>query len=539
MRPEAHVRVTLVTSAVHTPYRWPCHARWQLQWHAAPVACCPRTHPPCRLPCPQRHAAGICVGLLLVRRGPHRPGPPGPLCASTPGARRGNRAGHAGAPQLHRWPHGSQRLATLMPATSWPAQGQRVLLRGRPPLPYDVVSLNLGITPALSSVPGAAAHTTPVKPISGWALSGHRGVLGERSGGPCCVCKSCGPPPCALQSGAALRGAAEQGDGGRRAAAGGSGGWRPCRCRARVLAAVQVGSCLGADAGLANRVRLGAASPCRPAWRCRLTRERREAGITSELAVALVSRGPILAGVAPYARKAFLPLLQVGKQGARAPAFWRPYRPVCCLVQERGIVLHEVGGGVLEVQPSALVLGDGSQVPFDECLWSTQASAAGWLAATGLPLDKGGAATLRGRRARSRGACSLALRQPARRCLLVLPHRWLSPGGRMPEERWRAAKRVCGRRRRVEPQPSTAQGGRVCCPCGAQQNGAPGSPVCFGRCAPSAGAVAWLLAGGAAHREPAARSGRQAAEALDAPNHLFVAHLGRWQVCRGHQGLAG
>lgn len=42
-----------------------------------------------------------------------------------------------------------------------------MLLRGRPALPYDVLSLNLGITPALSTVPGAAEHATPVKPISG------------------------------------------------------------------------------------------------------------------------------------------------------------------------------------------------------------------------------------------------------------------------------------------------------------------------------------------------------------------------------------
>lgn len=46
-------------------------------------------------------------------------------------------------------------------------RGRRVLLTGRPPLPYDVLSLNLGITPTLSTVPGAAQHTTPVKPISG------------------------------------------------------------------------------------------------------------------------------------------------------------------------------------------------------------------------------------------------------------------------------------------------------------------------------------------------------------------------------------
>ena len=46
-------------------------------------------------------------------------------------------------------------------------QARRVLLQGRPSLPYDVLSLNLGITPALSAVPGAAQHTTPVKPING------------------------------------------------------------------------------------------------------------------------------------------------------------------------------------------------------------------------------------------------------------------------------------------------------------------------------------------------------------------------------------
>lgn len=43
----------------------------------------------------------------------------------------------------------------------------------------------------------------------------------------------------------------------------------------------------------------------------RLKKERQAAGIGSELSVSLVSRGPILAGLAPYARRAFLPLLQV------------------------------------------------------------------------------------------------------------------------------------------------------------------------------------------------------------------------------------
>lgn len=52
--------------------------------------------------------------------------------------------------------------------------------------------------------------------------------------------------------------------------------------------------------------------------------------------------------------------------------------------------LFEVPGGVAEVQPSALQLADGRAVPFDECLWTTQASAAGWLAATGLPVADDG-----------------------------------------------------------------------------------------------------------------------------------------------------
>jgi selenide,water dikinase len=54
------------------------------------------------------------------------------------------------------------------------------------------------------------------------------------------------------------------------------------------------------------------------------------------------------------------------------------------------VAVYEVEGGVSEVLPSTLVLADGRRLPFDDCLWSTQASAASWLADTGLPVDKGG-----------------------------------------------------------------------------------------------------------------------------------------------------
>jgi selenide,water dikinase len=43
---------------------------------------------------------------------------------------------------------------------------QRVLLRGRPALPYDVVSINTGSTPNVRRVEGAQAHSVPVKPIA-------------------------------------------------------------------------------------------------------------------------------------------------------------------------------------------------------------------------------------------------------------------------------------------------------------------------------------------------------------------------------------
>ncbi len=45
--------------------------------------------------------------------------------------------------------------------------GKRVLCRGRPPVPYDVLSLDIGSRPN-TGVPGAAAHAIPVKPIDGF-----------------------------------------------------------------------------------------------------------------------------------------------------------------------------------------------------------------------------------------------------------------------------------------------------------------------------------------------------------------------------------
>ena len=46
---------------------------------------------------------------------------------------------------------------------------REVLCRDHPPIRYDIVSLDIGITPRRDDVPGAAEHTVPVKPIDRFA----------------------------------------------------------------------------------------------------------------------------------------------------------------------------------------------------------------------------------------------------------------------------------------------------------------------------------------------------------------------------------
>jgi len=45
--------------------------------------------------------------------------------------------------------------------------GQTLSLVGRPPVDYDVVSIDIGSQPELESVPGASRHSVPVKPVAG------------------------------------------------------------------------------------------------------------------------------------------------------------------------------------------------------------------------------------------------------------------------------------------------------------------------------------------------------------------------------------
>jgi selenide,water dikinase len=62
---------------------------------------------------------------------------------------------------------------------------KRVALSGQPPVPYDILSIDVGITPALRTIAGAAEHGIAVKPIGSF-LEKFDGLLERcrRPGGP-------------------------------------------------------------------------------------------------------------------------------------------------------------------------------------------------------------------------------------------------------------------------------------------------------------------------------------------------------------------
>jgi selenide,water dikinase len=55
----------------------------------------------------------------------------------------------------------------LSTATGIDLARREVLCDGRPPVPYDLLSLDVGATPRIADVPGASSHAIPLKPISG------------------------------------------------------------------------------------------------------------------------------------------------------------------------------------------------------------------------------------------------------------------------------------------------------------------------------------------------------------------------------------
>ncbi len=173
-----------------------------------------------------------------------------------------------------------------------------VAIEGRPPLSYDLLSLDIGSEPELDSVPGAREHAVPVKPVAGlWRRwQDLENVMAERAG---------------------------EGDYRVSVVGGGAGGIEIAMAMSRRLA------------GRAG-IDLWCAAP------------------------------RILEGYNARARRAV----------------------------EKALVSHNVtlhtDARVLGVAAGELTIEGGSHAAYDDLFWCTGASAAPWVAASGLPVDERG-----------------------------------------------------------------------------------------------------------------------------------------------------
>ncbi len=81
-------------------------------------------------------------------------------------------AGHYGADDAHIDTGPLARFAGARlyqdEVTGIDTANRRVVCRNRPPVPYDILSVDIGSTPNTGEVPGAAEHAIPVKPIDGF-----------------------------------------------------------------------------------------------------------------------------------------------------------------------------------------------------------------------------------------------------------------------------------------------------------------------------------------------------------------------------------
>ena len=177
--------------------------------------------------------------------------------------------------------------------------GKTVELAGRPPVHYDLLSIDIGSQPELDSVPGARAHAVAVKPVAGlwqrWReIEVHLARVGEHTGH-------------------------------RVAVVGGGAG--------------------SVELILAMAHALGGRDIVFELW-CG----------------------------APE-------ILQGYNRGARAA--------VMAALARSGIAVH-LDSRVVAVDDAALVLADGSRHLYDDLFWCTGASAAPWVAASGLSCDPRG-----------------------------------------------------------------------------------------------------------------------------------------------------
>jgi selenide,water dikinase len=230
-------------------------------------------------------------------------------------------------------------------ATGLDLDARAVLLSdGRPPLSYDVLSLDVGIAPAAADVPGAAAHAVPVKPIDGFAARWAQLRRDEEGGG---GGEADGDDPAPAADAAAAAAAPL-----RVAVVGGGAGG------VELALAMHTAGSARAAATSASRADAGAGAS---------TSAASSPSSSRSLCVSLVTRGALLPSHAPGVRSR-----------------------VASALAARGVALH-ARSPVASVAPDGtLHLADGRQLPCDAVVWCTQAAALPWLAASGLACDASG-----------------------------------------------------------------------------------------------------------------------------------------------------
>jgi len=213
--------------------------------------------------------------------------------------------------------------------TGFDPVAKTVMLARRPPLSYDVLSINSGSTPALAAAAGTDETSTPVKPIDGF-LARFEALL-ERIGAGAAVAGN-GPAPGAAGSGA---------NSAQRSVPGAAvGGARP-----RI--AVVGGGAGGVELVLSVQRRLGVS------------------GVDAELAL-LTDTPDVLVTLSARARARFRRILA-----------------------ERGIAVHTQTRAV-DARDGMLRTEGGRELEADAVLWVTDAAAPPWIAVSGVAVDERG-----------------------------------------------------------------------------------------------------------------------------------------------------
>ena len=114
------------------------------------------------------------------------PNPTAPYTGMLPGHVAGHYARDALEIDLARLARFAGARLVRARATGLDRDARRVIVEGRPPLPYDVVSIDVGITSAMPDLPGFAEHAVPAKPLGAFA-GRWRGFLAGPAGDACVI----------------------------------------------------------------------------------------------------------------------------------------------------------------------------------------------------------------------------------------------------------------------------------------------------------------------------------------------------------------